>query len=193
MGVNKAFLEIEGQPLVEKTVSFLRDIFREVIIVTNDPLLFVHLPVTITTDIHKNAGSLGGLYTGLFHSPCEHAFVFPCDMPFLHRPFIEYMATRRHEGLVLVPKPPDGLQPLHAIYSRQVLKPMYQFLAAGKCKIIDLYPSLKTVTIPEEVILTYDREGKMFFNINSPADLARYLAVAHPGLAYANLPQEGEK
>ena len=37
MGMNKAFLEIEGKRLIDRTMLMFRDMFREVILVTNSP------------------------------------------------------------------------------------------------------------------------------------------------------------
>ncbi|MDI6727127.1 MAG: molybdenum cofactor guanylyltransferase, partial [Smithellaceae bacterium] len=116
MGTNKAFIELEGRPLIDRAVEFLQGLFPEVIIVTNDPSLYLHLPVAIVTDIYKGKGSLGGIYTGLFHAAHDYAFVVPCDMPFLNGGFIEYMINCIGQHQIVVPEPADGLQPLHAVY-----------------------------------------------------------------------------
>ncbi|MDZ4164686.1 MAG: molybdenum cofactor guanylyltransferase, partial [Smithellaceae bacterium] len=162
MGINKAFIELEGRPMIDRAVEFLQGLFPEVIIVTNDPSLYLHLPVAIVTDIYKDKGSLGGLYTGLFHAAHDYAFVVPCDMPFLNRGFIEYMINCVGQGQIVVPEPADGLQPLHAIYGRSTLPLMARFLAGGSLKIIDLYQEVKTMVIPREVIGSFDPAGRMF-------------------------------
>ncbi len=177
MGVNKAFLELEGRPLIDQIVETLQEVFAEVIVVANEPLLYLHLPTAIVTDIYKDKGSLGGLYTGLFHASYDYAFVVPCDMPFLNRKFIEYMIDCIGPHQIVVPRPLDGLQPLHALYSRKTLPPMARMLDNDKLKIIDLYQLVKPLTIPAEVISSFDRQGRMFFNMNSPDDFNRYLLL----------------
>lgn len=177
MGTNKAFIELQGRALIDRIVEFLQGIFPEVMIVTNDPSLYLHLSVAIATDIYKDQGSLGGLYTGLFHATHDHAFVVPCDMPFLNRDFIGYMINSIGQCQIVVPEPADGLQPLHAIYGRSALPQMARFLAKGNRKIIDFYREVKTLAIPPEVIGAFDPAGRMFFNLNSPADLDRYLMM----------------
>ncbi len=174
MGVNKAFLELEGRPLIDQVVESLVEVFPEVIVVTNEPLLYLHLPAAIVTDIYKDKGSYGGLYTGLFHSSHDYAFVVPCDMPFLNIPFIEHMIDSVGTHQIVVPKPLDGLQPLHAVYGKKTLPPMARMLAQNKLKIIDLYQVVKPLVIPFNVIESFDRTGRMFFNINSPDDFERY-------------------
>jgi len=69
MGVNKAFLELDGQRLIDKILDIYKNIFSEIIIVANDPLSYTEFSDTIiVTDIYKGKGPLGGIYTGLFYS-----------------------------------------------------------------------------------------------------------------------------
>ncbi|MCG6536280.1 MAG: NTP transferase domain-containing protein [Syntrophales bacterium LBB04] len=60
MGMNKAFLEIEGKRLIDRTMLMFRDVFREVILVTNSPLDYLDQDCIIVSDIFKNKGALGG-------------------------------------------------------------------------------------------------------------------------------------
>jgi len=114
MGQDKAFLTVDGRRLIDRTVGLLRSLFREVIIVAADPLVHLDQDAALVTDIFPRAGALGGLYTGLFTASDDYAFVVACDIPFLNRPFIEYMTSLADGYDIVVPAPPDGLQPLHA-------------------------------------------------------------------------------
>jgi molybdopterin-guanine dinucleotide biosynthesis protein A len=171
MGMNKAFLEIEGKRLIDRTMLIFRDIFREVILVTNTPLDYLDQDCIIASDIFKNKGALGGIYTGLFYASCNHAFVSACDMPFINRSFIEHMIEYADRYDIVVPEPPDGLQPLHAIYSKRCLSPIKKFMDTGNLKITGFYKGLKTMVIPEEDIKPFDPEGKLFINVNTRKDL----------------------
>ena len=75
MGTNKAYLEIDGERLIDKTLSIYRQIFTEIIIVTNDPLSYMEFTdAAVVTDIYKGKGPLGGIYTGLFYSKNHYRF-----------------------------------------------------------------------------------------------------------------------
>ena len=50
---------------------------------------------------------------------------------------------------VVVPRTEDGLQPLHAIYSKNCLEPIKEVMEKGKYKIIDFYPMVKVKMIDE--------------------------------------------
>jgi molybdopterin-guanine dinucleotide biosynthesis protein A len=173
MGTNKAFLDINGERLIDRTVRIFKDLFGEIILSTNSPLDYLDHDCVIVTDIIKDRGALGGIYTGLFFASHEHAFVSACDMPFLNKSFIEYMIEHRGDNDIVVPKSSDGLQPLHAIYSRRCLPAIKRIIDRDQLKITGFYKGLKTLEIPEDVIKSYDPEGKMFINVNTRKDLEK--------------------
>ena len=170
MGSNKAFIEVNGKRLIDRTVGLFKDIFKEVILVTNSPLEYLDQDVKIVTDIIKKKGALGGIYTGLFYSTFDYSFVSACDMPFLNRNFIEYMIANIENNDIVVPNTADGLQPLHAIYSSKCLNPIKRLIDNDSLKITGLYKKLKISKIPGDTIKSFDPEGNMFFNVRTSAN-----------------------
>ncbi len=177
MGKNKAFLEVGGERLIDRTTRIFKEVFDEVILVTNDPLDYLDHTGVIAADIIKEKGALGGLYTGLFFASCDHAFVAACDMPFLNREFIGYMAGCADGYDIVVPRSSDGLQPLHAVYSRRCLPAIKKIIALDQLKITGFYRGLKILEIPEDVLKSYDPEGRMFINVNTREDLEKILSL----------------
>lgn len=178
MGTNKAFLPIGEERLIDRTIRTFKDIFSDVIVVTNTPLDYLEQDCTIATDIIKSKGALGGIYTGLFYASCEHAFISACDMPLLNKKFIEYMIERcNNDHDIVVPELPEGFQPLHAIYSRRCLPAIKRMIGQDKLKITGFYKGLKTVAIPENVITQFDPEGKMFLNVNTQEEFREILLI----------------
>ncbi|MEA1936051.1 MAG: molybdenum cofactor guanylyltransferase [Thermodesulfobacteriota bacterium] len=171
MGTNKAFIKVDGERLIDRTVRLFKDIFEEVILVTNSPLEYLDQDVKIVTDIIKGKSAMGGIYTGLFYSTCDCSFVSACDMPFLNRNFIEYIIANVGHHDIVVPNPPDGLQPLHAIYSSKCLPHIKNSIDMDKLRITGFFNRLKVLKIPADTITTFDPERKMFSNINTKEDL----------------------
>ncbi len=171
MGTNKALLNIGEKRLIDRTVDILKELFKEVIIVTSNPPEYTYLDATIVTDIFPERGALGGLYTGLFFARSEYAFVTACDMPFLNRFFIEYMMENAKGHDIVVPAPPDGLQPLCAVYSRICLPFIKTLVEKNRLQIKGFYPGRNILEITPAVLGTFDPEGNMFTNLNTPEDL----------------------
>jgi len=172
MGVNKAFLRVGGERLIDRTVRVFRSLFPEVLIVTNSPLEYLDQNATLVTDVYPGKGALGGIYSGLFFSSSPQVFVAACDMPYLDVDFIRYMKDGADDFDIVVPRTPEGLQPLHAIYSQRCLEPIRRSLEADRLKITSFYKGLRIREIPPDVISTFDRRGRMFLNVNSRQELA---------------------
>jgi len=168
----KAFLKVNGIRLIDNILDIYQKIFSEIIIATNSPLSYTEFPDTvIVTDIYKEKGSLGGIYTGLFYARYDHAFLAACDMPFLNEEFILYMINQKDKYDIVVPELSAGVQPLHAIYSRNCLSHIKKLLVADKLKITGFYKEVRSLAIPEEKIKKFDQNGHFFLNINTPEDL----------------------
>ena len=172
MGVNKAFLKVDGIRLIDKTIDIYRRLFTEIIIVTNDPLEYLeYTDATLVTDIYKGKGPLGGLYTGLFYAKNPYAFACPCDMPFLNQDFIAYLITQIKKHDIIVPEVPEGYQPLHAIYSRNCLPSIKRLLLSDKLKLTGFYRDMHVLSIPEAQIAPFNHNGRLFQNLNTPEDV----------------------
>jgi molybdenum cofactor guanylyltransferase len=172
MGTNKAFLEIDGSRLIDKAINIYREIFSEIIIVTNDPLSYIEFTEsTIVTDIYKGKGPLGGIYTGLFYSKNDYTFISACDMPYLNKDFIIYLTEEADKFDIVVPQLSEGFQPLHAIYSQNCLSHIKKLLIADKLKITSFYKDVRLLSIPEEKIKPFNQDGRLFLNVNTPEDL----------------------
>ena len=174
MGATKAFLTINGTRLIDIILKVYRDIFSEIIIVTNDPLDYTEFSdVVVVTDIYKEKKALGGIYTGLFYAYSEYSFVIAGDMPFLNKDFILYMTKLTGKHDIIVHLLDEGYQPLHAIYSQRCLPAMKRLITADKLKITGFYKEMRLMTINEEQVKPFNQDGRLFLNINTPEDLAK--------------------
>ena len=173
MGQNKAFLEVQGERIIDRTRKILGELFAEVMLVTNSPGDYLDLNLRIVTDLYREKGSLGGVFTGLFHASFSHAFVAACDMPFLNRDLISHLVSLSPGYDIVIPRTEDGLQPLHAVYSRRCLPFMEDLLRRGNLKILDFFHRVKKREVPTEEILPFDPHLASFLNLNTPEDLDR--------------------
>ena len=171
MGKNKAFIEIDGVPIIQRIQSLFKTLFSEILIVTNEVDLFQNLQAKIHRDLIPGQGALGGLYTGIYYSSFQHAFCVACDMPFLKGPVIRYLIQKINDYDVVVPRTKDGLQPLHAIYSRNCLDPIRKIMEQKQFKIIDFYPMVKVNIVEENGFRSLDSARESFLNVNTPEEL----------------------
>jgi molybdenum cofactor guanylyltransferase len=173
MGKNKAFLEVKGERIIDRTRNLLLELFDEVLLVTNSFPDYLDLNLRLVADLYAGKGALGGIYTGLFHASHSHAFVAACDMPFLNKDLIRHLIDRSPGYDIVIPKTQDGWQPLHAIYSKKCLPFMEDLIREDNLKIIDFFHRVKKREVPTEEILPLDPSLASFLNVNTPEELAR--------------------
>jgi molybdopterin-guanine dinucleotide biosynthesis protein A len=173
MGKNKAFLEVNGERIIDRTRNLFLELFDDVLLVTNSLADYLDLNLRMVADLYPGKGALGGVYTGLFHASHSHAFVAACDMPFLNRDLIRHLIDLSPGYDIVIPKTQDGLQPLHAIYSQKCLPFMEELIRQDNLKIIDFFHRVKKREVPDEEILPLDPDLASFLNVNTPEELAR--------------------
>jgi molybdopterin-guanine dinucleotide biosynthesis protein A len=179
MGKNKALIEIEGIPIIERIHAIFKKLFQEVLIITDHEELFAGLGAKIHNDLVPDLGALGGLYTGVFLASFPYSFCVACDMPFLREPLIDFLLRQMDGYAAVVPKTKDGWQPLHAVYSKACVEPMKRIMAKGMTKIIDIYPLVNMRIVEEDEFRALDPRNESFINVNTPEDLALIQARRH--------------
>ena len=173
MGKNKAFLEVNGERIIDRVKNLFRELFDEVLLVTNSLPDYLDLNLRMVADLYAGKGALGGIYTGLFHASHSHVFVAACDMPFLNKDLIRHLINLSPGYEIVIPKTRDGWQPLHAIYSQKCLPFMEDLIRQDNLKIIDFFHRVKKREVPTEEILPLDPNLASFLNVNTPEELAR--------------------
>lgn len=173
LGLDKAQLVFEGQPLLHRQVQLLRSLGLKEIIVAVGRRRALPLPpgVVVVEDLFPGLGPLAGLHAGLraaHHSAC---LVLACDMPFLALPLaFELLAPERPALKVCLRR--GFLEPFPGVYPKTILPVLEQRLGKGQLSVQDLIRSLPHGVIPEERLALLDPEGRSFLNLNSPEALA---------------------
>lgn len=170
MGTDKAFLAFDGRPLIEHILAVFRGLFPRVIVVTNSPARYAGYAVDAVTDVGDRRGPLTGLYSGLQRSADEYNFVVACDMPFLNRGLIAYMAEAAAGYDIVVPRVNDFFEPLHAVYRKALLPVIESSLRRESPTIRGLFAQAKVRYITEEEIERFDPGRRSFRNLNTPEE-----------------------
>ncbi len=177
MQKNKAFLELSGRSLVERSLEVLQSVFAEVLVSSNQPALFESYGVRVIPDLIKDQGPLGGLYSSLRAASHEVSFFVACDMPFIQTNVIRYLAQYIENFDIVVPRGEAGLHPLHAFYWRSCLPYIENNLKAHRFKIIDVYSSCRVRYVDLMELEDFGNVTRIFSNINTPEEWANVLEL----------------
>lgn len=183
MGQDKRFMRVGGGSVFERTLSLLRATFAENIVVLAEPIQMLDVQgCSVAYDLIPNAGSLGGLYTGLRTASRPRVFAVACDMPFLDPEVIRFMLSLDQTADVIVASLAGRFQPMHALYSQRCA-PFLQAMAQRQdLKIQNLFQrkDLRRTIVTEDDLRAFGPAFRSFQNINTPEDLA--LAETRPAI-----------
>lgn len=172
-GKDKAFLLINGTPLIERTAEKMKTIFQEVIIISNEKKRLSYLGLPVFEDIKKGLGPLGGIYTGLLSMSNEMGFFVACDMPFINEALIRYMVSKKDNCAALVPSVGNEIEPLHAIYSKSCLSAIENLIKANTYQVRLFYGHINIKYVKEDEIKKFTSPEQVFLNINTPDEYSR--------------------
>lgn len=182
MGLNKSFLRIGEQTVIERTVNLMKGLFKRVLLITNNPDEYNFLGLEIFKDVYKNVGPLAGIHSGLTHSVTNKNFIMSCDMPFVNEGVIEFILNYKTDSMITVAKADGFIQQLCGLYSNKLLPEIDTLIeedfngAAERdlqkksgCKVLTLVNKINAEII--DVASEYEEyEEGTFLNMNSPED-----------------------
>ncbi len=185
LGRNKALEAVGSRNLLQQAISNISFLKSAIIIVTareqSLPQFIDYPGLRVVTDIYPDKGPLGGIYTGLIMSDSFYNLVVACDMPFVNADLLAHQRDVLFSDNmdVVVPSSRKGLEPLHAIFRRETCLPaVREALDAGEQRLISWFPRVRVrVLLPEETN-PFDPRGLMFFNVNTPEELAQAEKIA---------------
>jgi molybdopterin-guanine dinucleotide biosynthesis protein A len=178
MGRNKALMTLGDVRLIDRVVETMQHVCTDLLMVTNTPEVYADLRLPMVGDVWPDKGSLGGIYSALYHAATPYCLVVACDMPFLQTSVLQYLVSQIETYDVVMPEVDGEQQPLHAIYGRACLQPIAQRLEANRLKIVGFLPDVKVRTVTADELRPLDPDLRAFQNLNTPEDMAaatRYL------------------
>ena len=171
MGVDKAFIELNGQTLLARVLGLAATVGMRVWILGGREKFAAFGPVI--EDEFPDHGPLAGIHAALQSSDRDLNLILAVDMPFVERGFLEYLANcAKGSGSVATAPRSDGRwQPLCAIYRREFASVAEQALRADKNKIDPLFAQVDVRVIEENEMRANGFAPEMFRNLNTPEEL----------------------
>ena len=182
MGRDKAWLDLGGQPLIERVLEAAQPAVDRLLIVispdTHERAHYLELAARwkaeILPDRQPGAGPLGGIETALTSlAPAETALVLACDLPFLTSELLLRLRqeSARRPGEIIVPCDLDGRrQPLAAVYPSACLELVRAQLHESRRRVDLLYQKFPTRTLTFADLRELEGAAQFFTNLNTPED-----------------------
>lgn len=188
--VEKTLLEFEGKTILERLLENLLRVVDEVVLSVRDtsqkekliPVLekFPDQKIHFCFDSREDAGPLEGIRAGLLESGSEYSFVCAGDMPFVNSEVVDLLFKKAIGHDAALPRWDERMfEPLHAVYSRNMLPEIEKAFERGKHSVLAPVFQMKDVIFVEvSEIREIDSELRTFANINTVEDLESMIGSA---------------
>lgn len=171
MGADKGLLEIAGEALIVRTARIL-ELLAGPPCVVGGVKVYRGLGLRAIADDWPGAGPLGGIATALRASEAEWNLIVACDLPYLTRPWLEFLIgrTRASAADAVVPMNVRGAEPLCAMYRARCEPLIRRALEAGTRKVTEGLARVRVEYLEPAEWKCFDSEGLLFKNMNTVAD-----------------------
>ncbi len=182
MGRDKCLLELGGVPILLRIVRLVEPQVARVTVV--GPVdRYAQFGCRVIPDEREGLGPLGGIYTALRNSAGEWNLVLACDLPYLSLEWLDYLLRRADASSAdaLLPQTVRGPEPLCAMYRTRCGLAIKAALDRGVRKVSDGLAGLQIEAVLPEEWKPFDSEGRLFKNMNAPADYEEVRASFESG------------
>ena len=170
MGEDKSHATLGGVPLATRIARTLDALVEDLVLVGGDPP--ADAPGRRVPDGSGPPCALRGLVAALAAVETERLLVVATDLPFV-TPALLLALLAAPAADAVVPAPPDGLQPLCALYRvAPTLERARANLDAGRLALHSLLDALEVFTLDAATLAEIDPNGDALANLNTPEERA---------------------
>jgi molybdopterin-guanine dinucleotide biosynthesis protein A len=188
-GQDKGVLELANKPLIKHVVDAVSSVVDETIVVANSQergtqyTKVMTAGVQFVVDVCESRSPLIGALTGFGVAHGKYSLLLPFDTPFVSKEVVSLLFELCLNRAAAIPRwPNENIEPLHAVYQTEpALEAAKTAVAEGKLNVRAMIEKLRGVRyVSTLVIQQLDPELRTFFNINTPADLKKAMAMVKP-------------
>jgi len=182
MGMDKALLTLGGQTFLARAAQKLAGLVEQISVI-GPASLRAELTLPVIEDERAGSGPLGGIATALGGAEQKWNLVLACDLPYLSEEWLRYLIARAltSSAEVVMPANENGWEPLCAMYHRSIAAKIVRKLDRGVRRVTEGLDGLAVEILPPSEWKKFDPDGRLFKNVNTPADYAEAQAFFEGG------------
>lgn len=165
MGSDKAFVQWQGQTLLEKAIDHLSGITEDIYLSVNtEQYARLHNKHACIQDRYPDKGPLGGILSAL-EILQEDIMVLAVDMPNLTaRAVKDLISAAKNSETITCYQLKEAIQPFPSYWSVQLLPKLEQSVMSNRLAMIKFI-------VEQQPNLITSKEPELFKNFNAPYDL----------------------
>jgi molybdenum cofactor guanylyltransferase len=177
-GQDKACAALAGQPMLTRMCDLLSAVTASIYIVA-PPSRYEFATAPVIPDRWPGEGPLGGIITALLYTSEQEPhttwnLIISCDLPFLTPEFLTYLRdfAQASSAQAIVPESAQGREPLCACWRTSSASQLQSAFESGMRRVNDALKLLNAEVLDESHWKRFDSAGRLFWNMNTPADYA---------------------
>ena len=167
-GSDKARFVLRGKPLLAHVLESFADAEQTFVVAGRS---YSEFGVPVFEDLSSLQTPLSGLHSALVHASCDWVAVAACDLPFLTPAYWAALNARRAGVRAVVVRRAGRLEPLAALYRRDLANRVFSRLQRGELAVHGFVQALapaETCVLPWEELALPERT---LTNVNTRSDL----------------------
>jgi len=179
LGFDKQLLMEDNRRILETVIDTLKQVFSDILIVTAKPELYEGMAVRLCRDEYRDKGPLAGIHAALTNARSRYVYLLACDMPVVNLAFIRYMMARVQDSGadICACRYNDRMEPFNTFYSMSLLGEVIHRLETGNSSLFRFIYASRACVIDQEDAARFDKELRMFTNINTRSEYEKYLGT----------------
>ena len=181
-GTPKGLLTVGDRRILDRVVDAVQAVTGE------RPLLIANAPdaaswrpdLETLPDVRPGLGTLGGIYTAVTAS-AGPVLCVAWDMPFVPEGLLRLLRDRMgpdtYDAVLPESSGRRGLEPLCAVYGPACAPAIARRLDQGDLMAISFHADVRVGIVPLAEVRRFGDPDELFFNVNTPDDLARAEAL----------------
>ena len=176
-GRDKALVSLAGKSVLARMLEVLSQGGAREVIVIGTKAKYGQLGARCIKDKWPGEGPLGGIITALYHSLADKYgyrwnLILSCDMPFLTTEWLRFLVERANASTaeVVFPHSATGPEPLCACWRTTAVETLQSAFERGVRKVTEGIALLKAEVLDERDWARFDKSGRLFWNMNTPAE-----------------------
>ena len=176
MGKDKALLRCFGESMLQRTLTTAHEACERTVI-CGPPELYAGFGEALQ-DTEPGHGPLSGIHTALHATQTPLNLILSVDMPLMQAKFLSWLLeeARAGEQMITATEALGQLQPLCAVYAREMLPVVDEAMDRQQYKVTRLFQRAPTRIISEAEIRHAGFDPVIFTNVNTPEEYERLLS-----------------
>ena len=174
-GRDKSQVKLGNKILIDYILSEIIDLYKDILIVTNEPIKFLNSDkISLTSDIKKGLGPLGGVFSAMRWAKDNRKnykwiSTFPIDTPFFKKEHLIkfYKKINLDKSNLFFMKSKNTRHNIFGLWSLELFEKLELALNKGDRKVELWANEIGVKTIDFE----HENNNDPFFNINTEEDL----------------------